>query len=126
MSDSLDFVVLGIGERPYDGRCHSYFAGHCHHPGTGPRHSGTKAIGNHLSPGRIRNIRSIPIPDGGSLLPRPTPYAARISETPLWQRDSDAPFPPWVRTSPKVGRRGQRVLREFEPFPEKVRNLERR
>ncbi len=126
MRDSLNSVVLGIGERPHDGRCHSYSAGHCHHRGTGPRHSGTKAIGNLIPPGCIRNIRSIPISYGGSLLPWPTPCGARISATPLWQKGSAASFPSWMRASPRVGRRGQRVLQGFGPFPEKVGNLKGR
>jgi hypothetical protein len=102
MRDSLNFVVLGIGERPHDAWCHSYSAGHCHGGGTGPCHSGTKAIGNLIAAGRIRNLRSIPISYGGSLLPWPAPRGARISATPLWQKNSAASFPSWMRVSPKV------------------------
>jgi hypothetical protein len=102
MRDSLNSVVVGVGERPHGGRCHSYPAGHCHHRDTGPRHSGTKAIGNPVSPGRIRNIRSIPIPYGGSLLPWPTPRGARISAASLRQKGSAPSFPSWMRASPNV------------------------
>ena len=44
MCDSLDFVVVGIGEWLHNGRGHSYPAGHRHRRGSGPTYSGTKNI----------------------------------------------------------------------------------
>ena len=44
MCDSLNFVVVGIGEWLHDGRGHSYPASHRHRRGTDPGDSGTKNI----------------------------------------------------------------------------------
>ena len=44
MCDSFNFVASGIGEWLYDGRGHSYPAGHRHRRGTDPGHPGTKTI----------------------------------------------------------------------------------
>jgi hypothetical protein len=42
--DSRNYVVAGITEWLYDGWSHSYPAGHRHHHGTGPGHSGKKTL----------------------------------------------------------------------------------
>jgi hypothetical protein len=44
MCDSLNSVVAGISEWLHDGWSHSYPAGHRHHRGTDPGHSGKKNL----------------------------------------------------------------------------------